>query len=261
MIIYVQSLGIVMLEMLCCRIFFETFSVRRDENCRWKGRMVLAALIVSIYVSVILLQDHFLLKQLVVMAVTAALMGAYLKISLLKSFIFSALFMGLLTVMDTLAWLIDTSFFHNTDGMGEVYAVQGSLIIVLSKVFLFCIVLLIRKYIGKDILIRLTDTEWIKFIIFPIFTVCVISAMIRVSKGMGNGSQEELFTSIALGLAGVNIAVFYLIYDIVKRAAEVYEARIYRLKVEKQVEIYRSVSENFNKQRKKHMNIIIRLCA
>ena len=63
----------------------------------------------------------------------------------------------------------------------------------------------------------LADTEWLRFIFFPIFTICVITAMIKMSEDIKNKAQENLFFVIACGLAGMNIVVFYLIYDILKR--------------------------------------------
>lgn len=41
--------------------------------------------------------------------------------------------------------------------------------------------------------------------------------MIKMSEDIKNKAQENLFFVIACGLAGMNIVVFYLIYDILKR--------------------------------------------
>lgn len=248
---YVQGILIVTLEMLCCRIFFETFGVKRDENNRWKGNAIMAALVIGVFVSAALLYNFFFLKQILVIAIIAILMKIYIRISISKSFILSALFQGLLIIVDYFAWLINTSFFHSMDGMDERYVVQSTLVIVFGKVLLFFIVLLIRKYMGKDILVKLIDTEWIKFIAFPAFTICVISAMIKSANGMESRIQGDVFLAIAFGLAGINIAVFYLIYDVIKRESEIYEAQIYRLKAKSQISMYRSISENFEKQKKK----------
>ena len=32
MFVYIQSLMIMMLEILCCKIFFEAFGIKREEN-------------------------------------------------------------------------------------------------------------------------------------------------------------------------------------------------------------------------------------
>lgn len=48
----------------------------------------------------------------------------------------------------------------------------------------------------------------------------------------------------------MNIVVFYLIYDILKRENKLQEERIYRIQVKNQLGMYRSISENFDKQKK-----------
>lgn len=108
------------------------------------------------------------------------------------------------------------------------------------------------RYILKDNknLVVLADTEWLRFIFFPIFTICVITAMIKMSEDIKNKAQENLFFVIACGLAGMNIVVFYLIYDILKRENKLQEERIYRIQVKNQIGMYRSISENFDKQKK-----------
>ena len=37
MFVYIQSLLIMMLEILCCKIFFEAFGIKREENNCWKN--------------------------------------------------------------------------------------------------------------------------------------------------------------------------------------------------------------------------------
>lgn len=74
--------------------------------------------------------------------------------------------------------------------------------------------------------------------------------MIKMSEDIKNKAQENLFFVIACGLAGMNIVVFYLIYDILKRENKLQEERIYRIQVKNQIGMYRSISENFDKQKK-----------
>lgn len=251
MFIYVQRLLIVMLEVLCCKIFFETFGVKRNKNNSWKNHVIIAGLIVLIFFSAMLLYNYFFIKQVLIIIITSISMMIYLKISFLKSFILSALFQGFLLVVDYFALLINTAIFHSMSEIGKPYIVQDSLAIVFGRVFLFFVVLLIRKNMGKDMLVTLVDKEWIRFIFFPIFTICIVAAMIKSIGSTGAWTQENMFLAIVCGLAGINIAVFYLIHDILRREAKIHEDEIFRLKVENQISMYRSISENFSQQKKK----------
>lgn len=174
----------------------------------------------------------------------------YLKLSFGKAMILSALFESLLLVMDYFALFMNIYIFHNMEEVWESHVIQGSLVVVLGKALLLFAVLIIRNHMEKKSLAMLADTEWLRFIFFPIFTIYVITAMIKMSEDIKNKAQENLFFVIACGLAGMNIVVFYLIYDILKRENKLQEERIYRIQVKNQIGMYRSISENFDKQKK-----------
>ena len=55
----------------------------------------------------------------------------------------------------------------------------------------------------------------------------------------------------AFGMIGMNIVVFYLINDIVERETQLYENRIFQLQAKNQAEKYQSISENFDRQKKR----------
>lgn len=220
MFVYIQSLMIMMLEILCCKIFFEAFGIKREENNCWKNYSIVIGLTVLCYFIAMIFRDYFIVKQVFSIILITFFMLLYLKLSFGKAMILSALFESLLLVMDYFALLMNIYIFHN---MEEV---------------------------EKKSLAMLADTEWLRFIFFPIFTICVITAMIKMSEDIKNKAQENLFFVIACGLAGMNIVVFYLIYDILKRENKLQEERIYRIQVKNQIGMYRSISENFDKQKK-----------
>lgn len=86
---------------------------------------------------------------------------------------------------------------------------------------------------------------------FPIFTIFTIIALIATSGNMKNQNQESVFLVIALCLAGMNIIVFYLMNAIVKREIKIRESKIFQMEVKNQTDMYRSISENLIKQRKR----------
>lgn len=71
------------------------------------------------------------------------------------------------------------------------------------------------------------------------------------SGDIENQKQENVFLVIAICLAGMNFYVFYLINDILKREMKIRENKIFQLEAQNQIDMYRSVSENFAKQQKK----------
>ena len=95
------------------------------------------------------------------------------------------------------------------------------------------------------------DSEWLRFLFFPIFTICTLIALVLTSGSIHNQETDDLFFVIAFGLAGMNIVVFYLMNDILEREMQLRESKIFEVQVKNQTDMYRAVSENFDNQRKK----------
>lgn len=254
---YVQNLIIVVLEILCCKIFFESFGQKRDLENSGRSISIFIALTLFVYIAAVFFHDYFIMRQLLIIIVTAGLMYWNFEISLLKSFIISALYQGLLLAVDYFTLFICFTVFHTMEEVGH----SGSIIVVLSKIVLFLFVLLIRKYIGKGALLALADADWLIFLFFPIFTIGIIAAMLKTFGQLDNSIAINLFFIIACGLAGMNIAIFYLVYNILSREDQLRKEQIYRLKVKNQVDTYHAISENFSLQRKKPMNTKTRFCV
>lgn len=250
MLNYIQGIMLTILEMICCKIFFETFGKKRTEN-NYENYGIILGLIISIYSLALLFYEKFFVKQILVVIVIALFMIMYLKIRFDKALILSLLFQGLLLSVDYITLWLNVSLFHSIEEIDELHYVGGSLVTILAKIMLFLCVLLIRKKVGDKSTDVLGNTDWLRFIFFPVFTIFTIIAMITTSGNVENQKQENVFLVIALCLAGMNIFVFYLINDILKRGIKIRENKIFQLEVQNQTDMYRSISENFAKQRKK----------
>lgn len=251
MFYYIQSFLIIMLEIFCYKMFFEAFGERRTEKNIYKNYGIIAALILSVYFSALFFANYFAIKQISIIIVSTILMYLYINISITKSVILSILFQGLLLVVDYFAFSINTILFLKEKAMDESYRFESSLIVILGKVLLFFIVLIIKKNIGNKYSKILKDTEWIRFIFFPIFTICAIITMLSISNYITSERQADVYFIIAFGLAGMNIIVFYLINDILEREMKLHKNKIFEMQVKSQTNMYLSISESFDKQKKK----------
>lgn len=251
MFVYIQSVLVVLLEILCCKIFFESFGSKRKADAFFVNVAGIAALIFFSCFIAVFLDKHLIWKEIVIILVTAAIMFGLLNMSFLKSIILSALFQGLVLLVDYFVLLLNVAVFQSIVVIEQVYYVQGSLLVVLGKAILFLIVLLISRSIGRKSSAVLLDSEWLRFLFFPIFTICTLIALVLTSGSIHNQETNDLFFVIAFGLAGMNIVVFYLMNDILEREIQLWESKIFEMQVKNQTDMYRSVSENFDNQRKK----------
>lgn len=241
----------VLIEASCSKMFVEAFGEPRRKNAKWLNRLMFIGYFLGLYGLVVVLSDHFFIRQIAAITYVAGYMCLYMKMRFIKAEILAILFQGLLGLVDYIILFLQVAFFGSMVEMRDSYYVQGSLLIVLGKMFLFVIILLIRKLLKKESLAYLHDMEWIRFLVFPIFTILAIVGMVSTSGNLINQTQKNVYISIAFGLAGMNLVVFYMIRDISTREMQISEAKIFRLQVENQTRMYRSISENFDKQRKK----------
>lgn len=249
--IFLQSFLIVLLEIVCCKIYFESFGKKREENNIWRNYGLIGALVLFVYALAFFCRKYFGLKETLIVLVTAILMRFYLEIKFWKSVVLALLYQGLLLVIDYFVLLVCASLFHDLSEMSAVSLARSSFIIALGKAVLFLAVLLIRNYMGAASGDRMIEMEWLRFIIFPVFTICTIVAMLSVSENSMTQKQEKIYFVIAFGLAGINIVVFYLMHDILKREEKIRENEAVRMQAENQMRIYASISENFDRQRKR----------
>ena len=173
MFVYIQSLLIMMLEILCCKIFFEAFGIKREENNCWKNYSIVIGLTVLCYFIAMIFRDYFIVKQVFSIILITFFMLLYLKLSFGKAMILSALFESLLLVMDYFALLMNIYIFHNMEEVWKSHVIQGSLVVVLGKALLLFAVLIIRNHMEKKSLAMLADTEWLRFI-FSLFSQYVL---------------------------------------------------------------------------------------
>ena len=75
--------------------------------------------------------------------------------------------------------------------------------------------------------------------------------MAWTSGGNDNFKVGNIDFIIAFGLVAINIIVFYLVCDILKRERRIREDDMYRIKVRNQTELYKALYTNYEKQRKK----------
>ena len=249
MITYIQGIMLTVLEMICCKMFFETFGKKRSEN-RWINYGIILGATILGYSIALIFYDLFFIKKILVITEIAFFMVLYLKLHFGKAFILSLLFQGLLLSVDYFTLWLNVSLFNSVAEINESHNVGGYLVTVLAKILLFMVVLMIRKKIGGRSSEVLMDIDWLRFIFFPVFSIFTIIAMIITSGSVKNQKQENVFLVIAFCLAGMNIVVFYLINDILKRETKIRENKIFQIKVQNQTDMYRTVSENFAKQRR-----------
>ena len=244
-----QSVLLVFIEIMCCKIFYETFGKVRYKG--WINVIQFILLLGSTCFFVYVFSGRFLIRQIAVILIFSVFMLWHVKISLKKSFVLAILFDALLLAMDSLAFLIMGWLSLDMKISEQQHAIASVLAYLLVKVILFFLILVIRKQFAKKSMEKMLDTEWLRFLFFPVFTIAVISVMLSVFEYVQTVEQANLLAVIAFGMVGMNILVFYLINDIMEREVKMHENKVFQIQAKNQLEMYRSISENFDNQKRK----------
>lgn len=247
---YVSSLAIIVFEVFCCKMFFESFCISSKDKLNIKKILILLLQSAGYYACGLMLSQWLVVKQFVAVLITTGLMSLYYKISLKKSAILSMLYLGLVLLVDYAVYIGNGIMFSNKGEVQGGYVVAGSLILIFDKIILFILMLLIKRHFGKKSTEVLADSWWIKFLFFPIFTVITIAFMIAFFPYTEKQTQAQVLYAIAFGMIIMNIYVYYLVNDIVNSEAKLHEKEILELQGKNELKMYQSMSESFEAQKR-----------
>lgn len=141
-----------------------------------------------------------------------------------------------------------------------------SLIIIVIKGTIFLAIILSKNILGEKTLKYVKDSQWTKFLFFPIFTIYITTALISTTSYTIIEIPENLVKIIAFGLLGMNITVFYLISDISLKNKQIYEKELLQIQARNQLELYKRNLAETKKQRrlvheyKNQLECIFTLC-
>lgn len=247
------SIVVIMIEMMCAMFFFHTFM--RKENEHWKNRAWgVVILFVMIYLNIkfikYLLPKAFLLKEIFNIIIMSVVTKIYFKDTYVKCLICSGMFQGLILIVDLFTYIVMITLFSSANMDGADTEGIGNLLIILGKMFLYICVLLIRRYLGNTAIKNISNLQWIQFCIFPVFTVGMICALIKTYQLEGRSDQIGFFYAMEFGLISMNVVVYYLIENISKREAEIYEKSLMKIQMDKTIEVYENLMDNYKNQKR-----------
>ena len=241
-----QSYFIVLLETLCCTIFFDIFCNTDEKQSRIRRVGVIVLLSLFMFVIAVVFSANLGLKEVVLILLVTFVMKYYNGKSFKKNIVLMIIYQSIVLVVDYVAVVLAVDYILGVDMTS--YFVQ-SLLVVLAKLFLFLVIMLIRTLFAKKDMKHFSDEIWLKFLFFPMFTLCIIVALLSNSFFMLEKQQQELYWIIAFGLVGMNIVVFYLVNDVALTQKKIHEKEMFEVQATTQMQLYETISEKVQQQR------------
>lgn len=249
--IHIYGIFYTILFIVLCKMFIETFEEKRELPRNWYRYGFIVCMIALDYTASVVLDSNIVLKEIVIIGLGTFFMWMYFQQKCTKIAILVLLYQGICFVIDYISIIVMSKCFPAITIERLSEPLVNFMLGALSQMLLVCFIMILRRYIVKKSSEMLTAMEWVRFTVFPLFTIIILVALLTNFEIPENSSQKNILICIAFGLLVMNIIVFYLINDILKREEQIRVDRLLLERVKNETGMYRTISENYDKQRKR----------
>lgn len=250
---YIHSIFIIVAEVYCCILLFQSFAKKRNEKNRFIA-LVGGSVLGTLYLVItFIFYKQFYFRAMAIFSATSIIMYWMFQIRYLKALVLSMCFYGvdLIAEYTTIIILgkIYSLILDRAMNLSDIFILN--MVSLISKMLLFGIILLMRKVVrGKDTDVLTSKEWWILFFISFITIFSLVAIVVKIDL-FNNTNQKSSFLFIAMGMLLINFIVYYLINDIMEREVKIRENEFFREQIKNETAMYHSISENLEKQRKR----------
>lgn len=245
--IYISEIVYTFLYIILCKMFVETFVRKKETYAVHILWIFFIALTIFDYLVSFFVRD-FVIKQILIILLGTIIIWLCFRISLLKSTLIILFYQGLCFVTDYIAWMGLQKLLTITPAETTMLKL---LMGTLSQLLVFIFIIVLRHHFVQDSAETLTNLEWAKFSVFPIFTMIAIIAMLINFDGLVDARQMNTLICLAFGMLILNVFVYYLLWDAIKREVKIRKEQLLTERAKSETAMYRQISENFDKQKKR----------
>lgn len=235
-------------EVLCNKLFIGVFSKGRRNIKQLYNLLMTLALMATEYGITVVFNDILIIKITFLILVASVAMRLFYKDRWKRMLIFTAFYYGLGVVVDYLVLVLMGKVFT---GVYYMNSMTSMVVSIIGKIALLLAILMVKRFTSHESANTLSDIEWMKLLIIPIITMVSIIAIVQKYNLLEDWHQDQIFLYLAIGMAVMNIDVFYLVDDILQREQKIREAQLYKEQVKNETAWYYSISENLEKQRQR----------
>ena len=260
---YIISYIMIVIELISYILFFNIFCNKRKINIKGYEVIIIFGLSIIdffLYNFNRYFIENIYLKFIYVIIVMSAVMWLIYNVKVYKSVILTILLMAIGVISDYIVLLISMGVYGGLEKNQPEYIIQGTLLAILGKgLYLLCINL-IGFFIKCKSSNFLNEKQWIKILVIPSLSIISIITLIDAVGGISNIQLEKSSIIVAIMLVVMNIAIFYIINDILVKDKEIRINRENQLKMESELDKYNEISkyyEYYRKQNHEYKNRII----
>lgn len=246
-----NDLSVIILEVICNRIYFTAFFSNKKNIGKRESFVLLLVQIVAFFIIVFIFENNIILRISSIILVMTLLMYFLKEGEVWKLIIASVIFILTMVVLDLITLGLINALFEQFDVNNIGNTLSGRLSVIIEKTILLLIVFSLKMRSDKKKGRGLVETEWIRFVFFPIFTIIAVLSMAVSFSNIQNMSQANVLYAIAFGMVLMNIFIYFLINDIIEREVEVKEKEAEYAQFRNQIDIYNTIQESLERQKER----------
>lgn len=250
---YIYTVFIIAMDIYCCVLLLQSFTEKRGGKNKLVPFAEVCILAVLYLVISFAFRDYIHLKFMAVIVATSVIMTLMFQIRYLKALGLSIFFSSIDVMAEYTVVVIFGKIYFQILGWASEWPDMFPLCILslVSKMALFGVVLSVKKIFGRKSPELLTGREWRVLFSISLITVFSLAAMVAKTDLFQNTNQDSTFLFIAMGLLLINFTIYYLVNEIAEREAKIRKDALFRERVKNETTMYRSISENLEKQRRR----------
>lgn len=236
---------------IVCRMYTGLFVKKRKFKEKWHEYALIAANGIFLYVNLMVLAEYITVKLIMMFLICLGFMWLTYEHQLIKIFFCVMMHFTLVVVIDYIWPVLLSIFIPAITGDVVYYTIAGPIMAISAHFFHLGIIFFIKKFIIQKYSTGLSRVEWIYFSVLPLVTIVIFMMTNMVFGFVENHIQKKIVSVIAIGLLAMNVAMFCLIRNILKREAQIRESNLFLERVKNETEMYRNISKNYAMQRKR----------
>lgn len=246
-----NNFSVTLLEVICSRIYFDTIFQDKNSIDKKKSYLLFAAQAILFVILCAILRPYMIPRMMTICLTMTCLFGFMKDGKIWKIFLISATFLLYELLFDYITFLMISAFFEQFDSTDIGDTLAGRLCVIIERTLLMLLILFFKMRADKKKGRGLVETEWIRFLIFPVFTIIASISMIVVFNDISEMRQANVLYAISFGMVIMNLYIYNLINDIVDREVSIKEREVEYAQFRNQVDIYHTIRDSLERQRER----------
>lgn len=246
-----NSLSVMILEVICNRIYYSSIFSNRKSFDKRRSFIFFVVHTLVFFIIEYIFKNNAVLRMLFIILAMTVVMSFIKEGALWKILIAAVVFMLIMLVLDLLTLGMIYTLFEQFDGNDIGNSLSGRLSVIIEKTLLLLIVLSMKMRKDKKGGKGLVETEWIRFVFFPFFTIIASLSMAVFFSNIQDMHQANVLYAIAFGMVLMNIFIYFLINDIIDREVEIKEKEAEYSQFRNQIDIYNTMHESLERQKER----------